>query len=64
MIAVDLWWAAGQILTEDKQVRVEILNCLKSGRNFIKEARGFLRGKQFSTSKYFQMKKEDKDLEG
>ncbi|MBN1226097.1 MAG: hypothetical protein JXA79_03830, partial [Deltaproteobacteria bacterium] len=30
----------------------------------IKEARGFLRGKQFSTAKYFQMKKEDKDVEG
>ena len=29
----------------------------------IKEARGFLKGKLFSTARYFQMKKEDKDLE-
>lgn len=29
----------------------------------IKEARGFLKGKQFSTQRYFHMKKEEKRIE-
>jgi hypothetical protein len=29
----------------------------------IKEARGFLKARQFSTQRYFQMKKEEKRIE-
>ena len=36
---------------------------LKPIENSIKAARGFLKGSRFSTTKYFQMKKEEKDLE-
>jgi hypothetical protein len=36
---------------------------LKTTNNPISEARGFLKGKQFTTKRYFEMKKEEKELE-
>jgi hypothetical protein len=36
---------------------------LKPIEDPVKEARGFLKGKRFSTARYFQMKKEEKESE-
>ena len=36
---------------------------LKAGSNPITEARGFLKGKRFTTKRYLEMKKVEKELE-
>ena len=36
---------------------------LRTGANPISEARGFLRGKRFTTQRYLEMKKLEKELE-
>jgi hypothetical protein len=46
---------------EVTEVREGIL--LKASTNPISEARGFLKGKRFTTQRYLEMKKQEKELE-
>ena len=44
-------------------VEVEEGFLLKPVKDSIKEARGFLKGKRFSTKRYFEMKREEEEIE-
>ena len=57
-----------RIANKLKGKRIEITEMeegilLKTGSNPITEARGFLKGSRFSTNRYLEMKKVEKELE-